>query len=238
MPVFRADLHIHSCLSPCGDLSASPKAIAAAARKAGMDLVALADHNSALNTPAFEAACRNEGISAVFGMEMTTREEIHVLTLFPTSRQALKAGEEAYERLKSVSFVPKNFGDQVWVNENEEIEGRLEKLLIIGTTDISIDDAGPWTKDQGGLFIPAHIDRPAFGAIGVLGFLPPGSYDGVECRELIDRNLTDPWTVTAASDAHRPEDIGRRYVEFEGGSADFDSLRRALTEGNVKPFFL
>ena len=233
MPVIRADLHTHSCLSPCGDLAASPRALAAAARKAGLDMLALTDHNTARNAPAFEIACRAEGVVPLFGVELTTREEVHALALFPTVLEAVRAGEEAYERLDSEPLNAEAFGDQIWVNEHEEIDGSLEKLLIIGTTDLSLEDAGPWTRELVGLFIPAHIDRPVFGVLGVLGFLPEGPFEAVECTREIDRALTGGWPVTASSDAHHPEDVGKRFTEWTADRADFDSLAAALASRQV-----
>jgi PHP family Zn ribbon phosphoesterase len=237
MPLFRADLHIHSCLSPCGDLSASPKSIAQKARELGLHLIAITDHNSALNAPAFAAACRDEGLAAVFGIEITTREEVHALTLFPTVETALEAGKEAYERLESEKFDPESFGDQIWVNENEEIEGKLEKLLILGATDFSLDDLGSWCRRRSGILIPAHINRPAFGVLGQLGFLPEGPFEAVECTEPLNNEVTDPWPVSASSDAHRPEDIGRRLLEFEAPEAGFEALKNALATGNTRAVF-
>jgi PHP family Zn ribbon phosphoesterase len=237
MAVFRADLHIHSCLSPCGDLSSSPRAVAHAAKRAGLDLAALTDHNTARNAPAFETACRNEGITPLFGIEVTTWEEVHALVIFPSASTAWNAGEEIYERLSSESFDAESFGDQVWVNEHEEIEGTLDKLLILGATDLSLDDLGPWCRQRGGLFIPAHIDRMAFGLLGQLGFLPDGPFDGVECTKPLPAETTGPWTVTASSDAHYPDHIGRRHLEFSGSAPSFDDLFHALGAGDVRPVF-
>ena len=86
----RADLHNHSCLSPCGDLYASPSAMAARARERGIDLMALTDHNSARNAPAFAEACRRQGLMALFGTETTSREEVHILSLFPDTPRKLE----------------------------------------------------------------------------------------------------------------------------------------------------
>jgi len=237
MAVFHADLHIHSCLSPCAELCASPRAIARAAREKGIHLAALTDHNTALNTPAFAAACRAEGVVPLFGMEITSLEEVHVLLLFPDVPSALEAGNEAYERLKSSSFDPEDFGDQVWVNEREEIEGSLEKLLILGATDLSLEELGPWCRRRGGILIPAHIDRPMFGLLGQLGFLPEGPFDAVECTRELDEEITAPWPVSASSDAHRPEHVGDRRIEFQADSPGFDGLVKALENKWLEPFF-
>lgn len=237
MPLFHADLHIHSCLSPCCDLESSPRAIARRARELGLHLIALTDHNSAMNAPAFAAACRAEGIQAVFGIEVTTREEVHALTLFPDAMSALEAGEETYRRLNSERFDPESFGDQIWVNEEEEIEGMLEKLLILGATDISLDELGPWCRQRGGILIPAHINRPAFGVLGQLGFLPEGPFEAVECTEPLDESRTAPWPVSASSDAHRLEDLGGRRLEFEAPEVSFEALKDALAQGKTRPVF-
>jgi len=237
MALFRADLHIHSCLSPCGDLSASPRVIARSAREKGLHLIALTDHNSALNAPAFDAACRAEGLAAIFGIEITTREEVHALTLFPTVEAALEAGKEAYERLDSQKFDTESFGDQVWVDENEEIGGMLDKLLILGATDLSLDELGDWSRSRGGILIPAHIDRPVFGVLGQLGFLPDGPFHAVECTRQLQDGITGPWPVSASSDAHHPGDVGRRHLEFDGPRPDFFALVEALETGKTAPVF-
>ena len=80
-----ADLHIHSCLSPCADDDMTPADAAGMARLAGADVAALTDHNSAANCPAFFAACEAYGVVPVGGMELTTAEEIHLVCLFPVS---------------------------------------------------------------------------------------------------------------------------------------------------------
>jgi 3',5'-nucleoside bisphosphate phosphatase len=237
MARFYADLHIHSCLSPCGDLSSSPRAVARAAREQGLHIAALTDHNSALNAPAFATACRKEGVTPLFGFELTTVEEVHVLALFPDAVLAVNAGEEAYERLEAPSFDPEAFGDQVWVDDEENISGSLEKLLILGTTDFSMEESVEWIHGRGGLVIPAHIDRQAFGALGQLGFLPEAPYDAVECTRPLEPSLTAPWTVCTSSDAHFIKDIGKRRTEFEGSAPDFASLAAALETGKAIPVF-
>jgi hypothetical protein len=179
MPWFKADLHLHSCLSPCGDLESSPSLIAATARERGLDLIALTDHNSALNTPAFAVGCEREGIAAVFGMEATCAEEAHCLCLFASVEAALEFGSLLYERLVTVHNVPERWGDQVYVNADDEIEGEVEKLLI-SATDLALDEMERLVHGRGGLFIPAHVDRSAFSLMSQLGFVPPGNYDALE----------------------------------------------------------
>jgi PHP family Zn ribbon phosphoesterase len=234
---WRADLHVHSCLSPCGDLAASPRAIARAARLAGLRLVALTDHNTARNVPAFAEACRREGIEAVYGAEATTREEVHALVLFADPRTAWEAGEELYARLDAPCVDGPDANDQVYVDDGETVLGRLEKTLILGTTDFTLDGLGRWARGLGGILIPSHVDRPAFGVLGQLGFLPEGPFEAVEATRPLPRETTGPWPVICSSDAHHPASVGRRCIAVDAPAVGFDALREALAAGRVRPLF-
>ena len=182
MPWFKADLHLHSCLSPCGSLESSPATISTTAQKIGLDLIALTDHNSTLNCPAFAENCRRIGISALFGMEATTAEEAHCLCLFGDLEAAMAFGEMVFAQLNMVINDPEQWGDQIQVNADEEIEAEIETLLVSATT-LSLEELEQLSHAHGGLFIPAHVDRPAFSLMSQLGFVPPGNYDALEiCR--------------------------------------------------------
>ena len=228
----RADLHIHSCLSPCGDLTMSPRAIAAAAVESGLDLLALTDHNTARNVPAFAAACRDRGIAAVFGCEATSSEEVHVLALFEEERNAIEFGDEIYASLPDARHDPVRFGDQVVVDEQETIVDTLQKHLIAASA-WSLTELGRLIHERGGLFIPAHIDRGSFSVWSQLGFLPSDAYDAVE-RVGEGRIDSGDLPVIAASDAHEPARIGCRATEFEGARPGFAALRAALKERRVR----
>ena len=128
----RCDLHIHSCLSPCGDLEMSPKQIALEAKKKGLDVIALTDHNSALNSMAFRSACNSVGIFAIYGVEITSSEEVHVLALFKNPESAIKIGEKVYKSLVSIKNDPEKWGDQVYLDDDENILGEVEKYLTGG----------------------------------------------------------------------------------------------------------
>lgn len=236
---FRADLHIHSCLSPCGDLSASPRAIVRAAVEAGLHLIALTDHNTARNVPAFDGACREAGVAALYGTEVTTSEEVHVLALFADPDVAVQFGDEIYATLPPEERDPVRFGDQVVVDEEETIVEHLSSYLI-GASTVPLSTLGRMIHDAGGLFIPAHIDRTAFSIWSQLGFLPPDRYDAVEMvgppgTRVEPRIAPGPYPVTAASDAHRPEHVGLRWTEFEADEPSFGSFHAALAERRVVP---
>ena len=231
----RADLHIHSCLSPCAELSASPRAIAAAAKERGLDLIALTDHNSALNIPAFAAACRDVGLAALYGIEVTTAEELHALVLFGEPDAAVAAGREIYDRLRSIPHDPDRWGDQAWVDEDENYLGQPDKLLIAGGSDLGLTDLLTFVRERDGLLIPAHVDRPAFSITSQLGFLPPDDFDALEVTRLPCPLDTRDLPLMAHSDAHMPEDIGRRWTLIEAEGTDFTALRRALEAGHTTP---
>jgi hypothetical protein len=212
----------------------SPTRIASEARKRGLSLIALCDHNSALNCPAFAEACLEVSIEAVFGIEITTREEVHVLALFPEPQNALAFGEFLYPLLLSGKYDPVRYGDQVYVNTAEEILGNVEKHLI-GAVDLTMDDLERITHERGGLFIPAHIDRTTYSVISQLGFLPDGTYDGLEVTSMPCRVDTHGLPLVTGSDAHYVEDIGSRYTAFSAETCSFSGLVSALRAGKTVP---
>ncbi len=233
---FLADLHIHSCLSPCGDLEMSPGRIAREARLRGLAAVALCDHNSALNCPAFEIACHKEGILGLYGMEVTSREEVHLLCLFEFVEAALEMGQFLYARLMSGPYDAARFGDQVYVDKDDVILGNVEKHLI-GAIDLSLEEVGRETQRREGLFIPAHIDRAVYSVSSQLGFLPPGNYDAVEITRPGSEPMARGVPVVASSDAHFPDHIGARHSAIESEDLSLDGIRRALPAGRVTPVF-
>jgi len=128
----KLDLHIHSCVSPCGALEMSPSAIARAAVAAGLDGIALTDHNTALNTPACAEACRRAGLAFLAGVEVCTAEELHVLCLFDQVETALAFGADLYAQLPPVVNLPEKMGDQVYVDVEENILGEVGIFLGTG----------------------------------------------------------------------------------------------------------
>jgi hypothetical protein len=229
----RADLHNHSCLSPCGDLYASPRAVAKTAANRGIQLMALTDHNSAKNCPAFRDACERFGIVPLFGLEVTSREEVHLLSLFENLEEALEFDAWVYELLPAIPNDPERFGDQVVVNVDEEILQEVEKFLLPGI-EASIDEIEAEVHRRGGLFIPAHIDRSAYSMVSQLGFLPEGNYDAVEITKWPPEAEAERYTLICDSDAHYLEDVGTRTFSFEAATPSFRSLAEALRGGETK----
>lgn len=240
--IVRADFHLHSCLSPCGDLSMSPRAIAARLAELGIRLAALTDHNTALNCPAFDLACRESGVIPLFGIEAQPREECHVLCLFSAPESALAFGSELYDLLPPVMNVPEKMGDQIYVDENEDIAGEVDKYLIT-SADIGLDGLAARAIELGGIVIPAHVDRPAFSLTSQLGFIVDGPWAALEVVRMPDRaqyeNALDTrnYPLITSSDAHFPDHIGRRAFDLDiadaslvraDGRVDLETIRAAL----------
>lgn len=230
----RCDLHIHSCLSPCGSLEMSPSEIVKIARERGLDVIAIADHNSALNSPAIEVLCRDVDITPIFAIEATSSEEFHSLCLFSDSQTAVQFGRELYEALISRSNIPEKFGDQVFVDENDEILGELDKYLTGGALPYSSDKLLKMVHNRGGLFIPAHIDRAAFSISSQLGFLPPDPYDALEITIYPTPLNTGLTPLICGSDAHYPEDIGKRFFHLQSQSRNPEDILKAIKEGKTE----
>lgn len=229
----KCDLHIHSCLSPCGSLEMSPSAIVNIALERGLDVIAIADHNSAANLPALEALCRDSPLTPLFAIEATSAEEFHSLCLFGDCSTAVKLGEELYEALLSRPNKPEKFGDQVYVDEDDNILGELEKYLTGGALPYSSDQLLKMVRERGGLFIPAHIDRAAFSISSQLGFIPPDPYDAMEVTKLSHDLETGEIPLICNSDAHYPEDIARRFFILESAGRRPEDILTAIKEGKI-----
>ena len=214
-----ADFHTHSCLSPCGSLELSPSFIAELAYRRGIRVLALTDHNSGLNCPAFAKSCYKKGIIPIFGIEATTQEEIHVLCLFTSLDACMSFSEYAYSIIFPFPNDPEKTGDQVYVDEYDNIEGEVEYYLI-SPLDISIDNIGAKVIEYNGIVIPAHADRFAFSMTSQLGVMIHGPWSAVECTRLppmVNNNPFDTlgYPLITSSDAHYPEHIARRPFKLE-----------------------
>jgi len=240
-----ADLHNHSCLSPCGSLELSPRRLLELGAARGIKLMALTDHNSSLNCPAFAKLGPQYGIVPIFGMEATTNEEIHVLCLFTELKASMAFNEYAYSILTPFLNIPEKTGDQVYVDEDDNIEGEVEYYLV-NPLDISIDNIGEKVTEYGGIVIPAHIDRHAFSMTSQLGVVLNGPWAALECVRIPPALNEFPldtlnFPLTTSSDAHYSEHVGRRPFELDidieellpGGSgteADIEALKNALNK--------
>lgn len=208
------DLHQHSCLSPCGDEEMTPANIVGMAVVKELDVIALTDHNTCKNCPAFLKVAEAYGVVALPGMELTTTEEVHVVCLFEHLEDAMRFDAYVYEHLLDIQNEESIFGAQLIVNEDDEVIGKVDKLLI-NATDIDFDAVAGLMEEFHGIMIPAHLDKSTTSLISNLGFIPPDSNFGIaEMKDL--KNLhrlqeQHPYLkdcmILSDSDAHYLPDI-------------------------------
>lgn len=221
----------------------TPVSIVATAVALGLDMIAICDHNSAENVRAVAAASRGCPLTVIGGMEITTREEVHVLGLF----EPLGGGLDALQRTVHENLPGRNdeaiFGEQTVYGEDGAVVGRSERLLI-GATTLSIERVVEEIHRLGGIAVASHIDREGFGIIGQLGFIPEGlplDALGVSPRAGGDDRWRDVsrrsgMPLVASSDAHRLSEIGAASTSFEIASACLEELKEALrSRGGGRP---
>ena len=206
---FFADLHIHSCLSPCGDNDMTPGNILGMAVVKGLEIVAISDHNAARNLPAAQKTADAYGLLLVPAIEITTREEVHMLGYFPDVQTAVDFGAMLKTHLPPKKNKPAFFGEQLVMNEDDEVIDQ-EDALLIGATDLSLEECAAKVKEVGGVPVPAHINRGSNGLLVNLGMMPPSpTFTTVEVwRHLpCPLELMENKHVLHSSDAHYLQDI-------------------------------
>lgn len=221
------DLHLHSCLSPCGSEDNTPANLAAMCALAGLDAVALTDHNTVGNCAAFCSAAQQCGLIALPGMELTTAEEVHVVCVFPDLASADAFGNEIFARLPPFLNDARAFGPQILMDEKDTVLGEESRLLAVAA-NIGIYAVRPLVERYGGACWPAHIDRPSFSLLSNLGVWDPEL--GFPFAE-VSRNCPDNFgsrpdlaglPTIFASDAHYLDQImdPRQAVELSTRSSD------------------
>lgn len=204
-----ADLHIHTALSPCGDDNMTPNNIVNMSKLKGLGAIAITDHNSCENVEACIGAALESGLIVIPGMELQTKEDIHIVCLFSSIEKAYDFQEYVYKHLPSIKNRPDIFGDQIIFDSSDKIIGHNEKMLL-SSTDISFDEAFEVVKGLGGLFIPAHIDRDSFSILYSLGFIPDYldikvlEYCSEENKKLLFNRgmISNRYRYIKSSDAH------------------------------------
>jgi PHP family Zn ribbon phosphoesterase len=222
------DFHLHSCLSPCGDKEMTPANIAGMAFVNGLDAIALTDHNTVKNCSALKKAAENYGLVCLYGMELTTLEEVHTVCLFADGGAAEQWNDYVYSHLIKVKNEAKIFDEQVIMDHEDNILGYEENLLI-NATDISFDEVFEPVERLGGIAFPAHVDKSSYSLISNLGFVPPqSSFTVAEFKNL---SLADdllnkhPYfkncKLLSNSDAHYLEQVNTpiNFLEIEELSA-------------------
>ena len=172
MREYRYDLHVHSCLSPCGDSDMTPNNLVQMALLSGCEILAITDHNTCRNAPAVLEAGERNGLLVLPGMELCTSEEAHVVCLFETLEGALDFDRYVYEHMPHVKNKPEIFGQQPILDGSDEQVGEEENLLLVSSF-IGVDQVVELTSQYGGVAFPAHVDRDSYSVIASLGAIPP-----------------------------------------------------------------
>ncbi len=239
--MIKADLHIHTALSPCGSLDMSPSKIVESALEKGLDVIAITDHNSIENSFHTELIGRKKGLKVLFGMEAQTQEEVHILTIFDNKNDIERFYTIIYDFLPDIKNNPEFFGDQIVVDENDNII-REEKKLLSNSLNISIEELYELTKKYNGVFIPAHINRYKMSLISNLGFIPEFIKKTVVEINLpfssafLKVELTNLYYIVN-SDAHYPVDIGRNYTIYNTEFYGIKSLYESVLENKIKRIY-
>ncbi len=232
--IYTCDLHIHTCLSPCAELDMHPSAIVRAALEKNLDIIAVCDHCSSENARYLIKAAAGTSLLVVPGMEATSSEEVHVVTLFESTEALGLFQELIYANLRGENDEDV-FGVQAIVNEAGEVEG-FNPHLLIGASDIPLADIVERVHKLGGIAIASHIDRESFGVLGQLGFMPPdAAFDALEisagtgvakARRMYPG--LDSFTFITSSDAHFIQDIGKAPTRMLLEAPSFGEIAMAL----------
>ncbi|HML48528.1 MAG TPA: PHP domain-containing protein [Clostridia bacterium] len=228
------DLHLHSCLSPCAEDEMTPNNLVNMAWLQGIRVLAVTDHNSARNLPACAAVAKQRDIALLPGLEVTTREEVHCLCYFREVEQAMAFSDVLYGHLGEIPNVPRVFGNQWVMDENDRILA-AEPRWLPQATDWSLEELVEAAGRMGGLAVPAHINRGSNGLLVALGMLPPGiRFTALELSRASPLPALDlsGYVTVYASDAHRLEAILPPPCELElpaaTAQATFDHLAAGI----------
>lgn len=238
MNKYYYDLHIHSCLSPCGDDDNTPNNIAGMAALCGLNIVALTDHNSCKNCPAFFTAAKKHGIVAVAGMELTTSEDIHAVCLFDSLEAAMEFDREVDKKRIKIKNSIEVFGRQQIMDGEDNVVKEEEHFLPLAT-NISLEDVPSMVKAFDGVAYPAHIDRQSNGLISILGTFPETPYfscfelhDGAKSEEYIQKYGLKDKRFVISSDAHYLTDMRDKqaFVMLDDEPYSSALVRKRLVE--------
>ncbi len=233
---FRADLHVHTVLSPCAAVEMTPRNIIRHAQAAGIDIVAITDHNAGDNVMAALRAADGTGVAVLPGMELQTREEVHLLALFGKMRDFMKWCGFVAPHRSPLHNDEARFGAQFVVDETDELI-RIEEAMLLASTNLSLEEAVSQVNELGGLAIAAHVDRPMFSCLTQLGFIPMDL--GLAAVE-VSRNTRlaaargkypgiGGLPIITASDAHTIDDfISGPKTMFLAEAPTLAELRQAL----------
>jgi PHP family Zn ribbon phosphoesterase len=239
MKNYRADLHIHTTLSPCGDLEMHPVNIVTLAAGKGLDIIGITDHNSTRHCSLISRLAAAKDIYVLQGAEVTTKEEVHCLAFFENN-DALEIFQDFLDSsLPDILNLPEVFGYQLQVDENEMVVFE-EKRLLVNAINKTLEEVGSFVHSLKGLFIPAHIDKGKNSIYSQLGFFPEDL--NADALEVSGQSTPEQFGAThpeigrfpliSSSDAHVPENIGMKVTNFYLAEPSFSELSMALRGEN------
>jgi len=231
MQCYKADLHIHSCLSPCADITMTPNQVVQKLLEKHIDWAALTDHNTTRNLRPFESVFKAAGVTFLSGIEIQTIEDIHILGYFPDIETAEKAGLEVEKALPDIKIDPEKNGYQLITDESDEFLDMILKPYGFPTT-LTLDQTIGLIEKFHGIAVYAHVER-AMGVIVQLGLIPqappdmacelymPSKYQAYEAQ-LSSR------TVLSSSDSHNLDSFSEAKMMIKCKSRTFEELKKAF----------
>jgi predicted metal-dependent phosphoesterase TrpH len=230
---FKADLHVHTALSPCADDEMTPPAIVEAALQAGLEMIAICDHNAAGNARAVQEAAGN-ALAVIAGIEITTAEEVHMLGLFPTAGGATGVADAVRATLPRGRRSDRGFGPQCLMDSAGRTIG-TEDALLSAASALDLAQAVALIREGRGLAVAAHVDRPSFSVLAQLGMMPAGvRFDAVEVSAAAHASgragdyARLGLSVLCSSDSHWPAAVGTAFTRVKAHGPGFGELTLAL----------
>lgn len=230
-----ADLHIHSVLSPCGDDDMTPNNIVNMCCIKELDVISVTDHNSILNCKAVMEIGMSKGLLVIPGIEVTTKEEVHVLCYFRNIDKGQEFSDLIYDSLPNLYNNEVIFGSQNVIDLDDNCVGKVEKLLL-SATRYTISEISELVREKGGIMVPAHIDKSSFGILSSLGFIPMDlEIKALEIlykegtKELTSHRNSNPYNIIKSSDAHYLKDIKERDFFLYPDERTIDSVLNYLS---------
>lgn len=238
LKTYNCDFHIHTCLSPCAELDMHPQALVQKALAANLDIIAICDHNASENTPFVIRAARGRNLSVLPGMEITTGEEVHLLAIFDSLESQAAMQRVVYAHLAGEND-EKLFGIQAVVNEAGEVE-EINNRLLIGATDLPLNEVIRHIHEFNGLAIAAHIDRESFSVLGQLGFIDEKiNFDALEVTRATGLKQArkkypelSHYSFIVSSDSHYLRDLGTAGTRLVLEEASVPELKMAFKGEN------
>ncbi len=237
LSLYKADLHIHSVLSACAELSMGPKDIVAKALEKKLDIIAITDHNSAENAGAVIDCAKDTKLFVIPGIEIYTREEVHVIALFESVESAQQMEQFIYSHLPEGDYDESYFGQQIVCDKNQNVIDYNTKMLPF-PVNCSLHDVAHQVEQLNGIFYPAHINRKANSILRVLGFIP----DNLPIKAL---EITKPYkeaveelrflkntkySILVSSDAHDINDVGKNSTLMKLEEPSFSEIKLAIEQ--------